>query len=203
MIWRRAVGVSLAVVVGAVALAASAGAAPPNGSGPGSGYSAVWQYVEEVPTSGGPTPEEAGGAVAKLPPKVRDQLAKAISAGSASSSTDRVLRKVGTFAAYGAPAAQTTNTTTPVQVVPVKRPAAGQTQHGKTQRIILSGPSPTWFDSRLIILLVAMGLMMTIALASRLGHSEFAVPDMPLTVERDRLDRERRRAERERRRQSG
>jgi hypothetical protein len=203
MFWRRAVGVSLAVVLGAAALAASADAAPPNGSGSGAGFSAVWQYVEEVPTSGGPAPEQAGGAVAKLPPTVRHQLAKAISAGSASSSTDRVLRKVGTFAAYGAPATQTTTTTTPVQVVPVKGRPAGQTQHGPTQVTILSGPSPTWFDSRLIVLLVAMGLMMTLALTSRLGHTELAVPDMALTAERDRLDRERRRAERERRRQSG
>jgi hypothetical protein len=206
MTYRRAMAVSVVVALGAGVLGLPAGAATPKGASPG--FSAVWQYVEEVPTAGGPTIEQGGDhSVTKLPPKVQQQLTKSISSGSASSSTDRVLRKVGTLAAYGAPAAATTTTTTTattttstssgVRVVPVKqRPAA----HSPTRIALpaLTAASPSWFDARLVGLILVMGAMMALALAHRLTKKgELLVPDPVRTAEREKLERERRRMERE------
>jgi hypothetical protein len=187
----------MAVALGAGVLVLPAGAAAPKGPSPG--FSAVWQYVEQVPTAGGPTIEQGGDhAVAKLPPKVQQKLAKSISSGSSSSSTDRVLRKVGTLAAYGAPAATTTTSTSPgVTVVPVKHhPAGGGPIHAALPALSVS--SPSWFDPRLVGLIVVMGAMIALVLAHRLTeHGEFLVPDPTLTTEREQHDRERRRVERE------
>jgi hypothetical protein len=195
----------MAVALGVGAFVLPAEATTPKGASPG--FSAVWQYVEEVPTANGPTIEQGGvHPVKMLPPHVQQQLTKSISSGSASSSTDRVLRKVGTLAAYGAPAATTTaSTSSGVRVVPVKRRPA---LHSPTRIALpaLTASSPSWFDARLVGLIVVMVAMMVLALAHRLTQKgEFLVPDPAGTAEHERRERERRRMERqyERRHRSG
>jgi hypothetical protein len=76
------------------AAASAVGNAPPPGNGP----SAVWQYVEVVPTSRGPHVETGNARPGpKLPPKVDVQLGQ--------TPVDKALRNAARSERYGAPTA--------------------------------------------------------------------------------------------------
>jgi hypothetical protein len=189
-----ALGVPAALVLGCGTVAVPAHAASPTPSSPETGFSAVWQYVEEVPSASGPALEQGGTkAVAVLPAHVQHTLSKSISSGSTSSATDRVLRKVGTLAAYGAPI-----TVSPVRLRPVLRHhrPASHAQSAVTQAALV-GSSTSWFDPRTILLLLLLVGTMALALARRLTGKELVVVDPVATAERERRERDQRRLERE------
>jgi hypothetical protein len=144
-------GAIITTVVGVAAAApgVSLAANPPGPGTSSGGLSAVWQYVEVVPTSSGPRAESGGTkATATLPRSVDRTLRRS------SQPIDHILRNVGTLRSYGA----------------MPESARAASAHATLPRSTLaqtSAAAPTILTTRLLVLIGVLAGSLVLAIAYR------------------------------------